>query len=581
VPNSDAEKEGKEGGEGRGEEEKEGGEGEKEAGGYAHSSSSSTTKRASRIRTEEFNEASPGGVANTTNKFTEDDSPDEAAEGYLNPPQDQEEEEEVIRVSGKRRKALEDSHNPVKVRRRKLREWYSFEKSGFSPPTAMMMMNLVWGKMGSHVPLDAVWQAILGVTDQYQRSHINADEYDDMCEQLKILLGDHLTTASERIRYTARGEGEEEVVVSGFEAGQIQSVTEFRFFLYRHWSLFEAMYHSPYIASKIPVWQAQGTVKLKELLAKTGVPLYQCNQVYTSMAPLLRDHFRVQILKDDLKTEYNLQTPGITYNSFFRYNSFKNAVGASDVVYAATSLLEMFRSEDYNSSESKEVNPDGSIAASVERESAIGGVIRQVAFNEAYDCLGIHAKSLLEKGIASALAVQRIIVKRAAVMLEAHESIVRLNRLYFAYVRQTNSKASDSAPGYIAENEMDAPFSRPMVLQRLGHFIIEVKRNLPKGQGRWAGRKGLLPLILIAEKRDTFLVVGISPLLCSQGAGDLSAKDHHAIKIITNFRQYFKLAAKEIKSKPLKECKSLIYSIVYSFYSSINENQFIHLFATN
>ena len=50
----------------------------------------------------------------------------------------------------------------------------------------MMMMNLVWGRAGANVPLDLVWQAILGVTDQYQRTHISSEYYEEVCANLRV-----------------------------------------------------------------------------------------------------------------------------------------------------------------------------------------------------------------------------------------------------------------------------------------------------------------------------------------------------------------------------------------------------------
>ena len=56
----------------------------------------------------------------------------------------------------------------------------------YAAPTAMMMMNLVWGRSGANVPLDLVWQAILGVTDQYQRAHITDEYYEELCHNLRV-----------------------------------------------------------------------------------------------------------------------------------------------------------------------------------------------------------------------------------------------------------------------------------------------------------------------------------------------------------------------------------------------------------
>jgi cell division control protein 45 len=208
-----------------------------------------------------------------------------------------------------------------------------------------------------------------------------------------------LALAADRVRYTV-GLGEEETAVAGAEAGHIKEVSEFRFFLYRHWSIFDAMYHSPYIASKMPVWQAQGTTRLKELLAKMGIPLYQCEQSYAFMAPGLKEHFRQQITNESVKAEYNLQSPDVTYRSFFRYNGFKNPVGASDVVYATSALLEMFSSAPSSSATAD--NADSTAAAGAE------GVERQAAFNEAYDCLSMQSEGLLKKGVQCALTLQRV-----------------------------------------------------------------------------------------------------------------------------------------------------------------------------
>lgn len=39
------------------------------------------------------------------------------------------------------------------------------------------------------------------------------------------------------------------------------------------------------------------------------------------------------------------------------------------------------------------------------------------------------------------------------------------------------------------------------------------------------GRKNVLPLILCSEKKNSYIIVGISPLGTTRGAGDLSEED--------------------------------------------------------
>jgi len=45
---------------------------------------------------------------------------------------------------------------------------------------------------------------------------------------------------------------------------------DYRLMLWRHWSLFEAMYHSSYVATKLGIWRQEGKRKLNELLLKMG-----------------------------------------------------------------------------------------------------------------------------------------------------------------------------------------------------------------------------------------------------------------------------------------------------------------------
>jgi hypothetical protein len=96
-----------------------------------------------------------------------------------------------------------------------------------------MMMNLMAGRWGNDISLDIIWQAILGVTDQYQRARITEEAYLEYCASLKLQLAQHLASASDRVRYTV-GEGDEAVVARGAKTGHIEEGPEFRFMLYRY-----------------------------------------------------------------------------------------------------------------------------------------------------------------------------------------------------------------------------------------------------------------------------------------------------------------------------------------------------------
>lgn len=50
----------------------------------------------------------------------------------------------------------------------------------------------------------------------------------------------------------------------------VRATEELRFTLFRHWTLYDAMYHSSYVANKLGIWRERGRKKLTGLLAKMG-----------------------------------------------------------------------------------------------------------------------------------------------------------------------------------------------------------------------------------------------------------------------------------------------------------------------
>jgi hypothetical protein len=141
-------------------------------------------------------------------------------------------------------------------------------------------------------------------------------------------LGDHLTTATERVRYSVQDTTINQlaatdpnrvmttnVSIGGCQNGNIVTTDEYRFPLYRHWTLENSMLHSSYVACRFPVWKADGRDQLKQLLAKIGIKKMQCEQNYNSMIPELREHFYSQLVNNHkmIVVPYKLVNPGITF----------------------------------------------------------------------------------------------------------------------------------------------------------------------------------------------------------------------------------------------------------------------------
>lgn len=50
----------------------------------------------------------------------------------------------------------------------------------------------------------------------------------------------------------------------------LQKEDEYRFMLLHHWSLYDSMYHSGYVASKLAVWRDFGRRRLNNMFARMG-----------------------------------------------------------------------------------------------------------------------------------------------------------------------------------------------------------------------------------------------------------------------------------------------------------------------
>lgn len=77
-------------------------------------------------------------------------------------------------------------------------------------------------------------------------------------------------------------------------------------------------------------------------------------------------------------------------------------------MHAASSLLEMFSSDEHLSLSMEVAQSSAAGAGAGSGSVGSKGALRQVAFNEAYDCLGMQSESLLKKGILTALTLQRV-----------------------------------------------------------------------------------------------------------------------------------------------------------------------------
>ncbi|CBJ26130.1 conserved unknown protein [Ectocarpus siliculosus] len=391
-------------------------------------------------------------------------------------------------------RARRQAHDAEVTRRQRIRQYYNGATHGSASAVQLFAMAMQLNKDTN----DLLWLAIVGLTDQYIHQRIDQEIYHMVVAQLQ----QHVVAKNSKTSLeTSSADGKTLVPVS--EMGRITCDMEFRFMLHRHWSLYESMYFSNFVASKLNVWNSNGRHRLEEFLAKMGFSLEQCKQKYPFMSCQLRKRLRDQIEK--YAEDYGLQD--VFYGSYQRYCGFKNPLSAADMVYCITALAEHKDLVGVTT----EQGPGDSTGVEEDEEGWID------SFNTAYDALSGKSPMLLKQGLSLSMSLQRAVVQQAVTMMEKR-SLTLFKHFRYAFIRSSETD--------------ERLFTQPMALRKLAAFLIDVHRE----NGRWAGDKAR-PLVIMAERVSTYLVVGVT---CPKIAGTV---------IKNRFGACFQLAAQQIQAR--------------------------------
>lgn len=170
--------------------------------------------------------------------------------------------------------------------------------------------------------------AVLGLTYQYTTSRISRDTYDAF----------HAIYFDEVARLNPPPPPDTAIKSMNPDDLSIRTTDELRFMLFRHWTLYDAMFHSSYVASKLGIWKERGRKKLTGLLAKMGFSILQTQQPYPHMDMDLK---RMLVRKlNDIAPEYGLVE--LSYPSFMRcYGYVSQPLSAADAVEGISALLDV------------------------------------------------------------------------------------------------------------------------------------------------------------------------------------------------------------------------------------------------
>jgi cell division control protein 45 len=436
-------------------------------------------------------------------------------------------------------------------RRNRLRQYYSCG-SYYGSPAAYTAYTIASQLRFQEIG-DLLWLACVGVTDAYVHSRLDVAGYSALAMQLRnicqgLFPNDEFsrvsnTTYSEHLLGTDANQLTR-IAFSG--NGRILTEPDFRFFLLRHSSLYDAMVYSDYVSTRLQLSTATGMHRLREMLAKMGFSLEECQQPFAFMKSSLRRQLQSKFR--DYAEEYGLVN--FEYTSFFRITGYQSLLSACDTSYAVTALLEC----------------DAAVGTSLKNGSTDDEERLLKTFNIAFDALNsnqspplslsglsgegntlsylvnggkLTGSSGLGAGICLAMNLQKSIFATASSLVERN-ALIRLSHFRYAYITCTSQGENEivgpenvnSENSRSEENEIDHIFAKPLALTRLAQYLMDMHRE----NGKWTGNKAR-PLVLMAEKprSKSFLVVGYE---FPESAGDL---------VRNRFGKNFELAAQSMK----------------------------------
>jgi cell division control protein 45 len=167
------------------------------------------------------------------------------------------------------------------------------------------------------------------LTYQYTTSRISREKYDDY----QSIYYDEVFRLNPGPNTENKG-----TLTLNPDDQSIRTADELRFMLFRHWTLYDAMYHSSYVASKLGIWKERGRKKLTGLLAKMGFSIPQTQQPFPHMDMDLKKTLTQKL--NDVAPEYGLVE--LSYPSFMRCYGYRSQpLSAADAVEGISALLDV------------------------------------------------------------------------------------------------------------------------------------------------------------------------------------------------------------------------------------------------
>lgn len=249
-------------------------------------------------------------------------------------------EEDAYYGAQRKRMREDEVRRSRKQSRRIIAEYYSSGSYfGQSVSCTVFQMSVALG----HVTVDTVWFGIVGLTHSYLAGRISNASYakyftlfHDQSDRLTGPAGTSYQLSSFSDDFSPKSQPHETTAISNADTAIVSQQNELKLMLYRHWSLWEALFFSPYVATKLGIWREKGRQKLSNFLAAIGFPQTEYTQPYSDMSLGFRRTLAAQLQVKG--PQYGLRN--MTFKSFYRQYGYRCRLSASDVAYSLSALLD-------------------------------------------------------------------------------------------------------------------------------------------------------------------------------------------------------------------------------------------------
>lgn len=214
-------------------------------------------------------------------------------------------------------------------------ETYYGQGSGYGKPSSLLLFDSA--RSLGYEDSSLAWLAIVGLTDHLLQQRIDSQKYGEWYAMLEDTVA--ALSSSGGASQPGDGGGADGGLrnVEAAERAQVVKADDYRFALLRHWSLYDAMMFSGYVATRLQTWRDKGRQNLELLLAKMGFPLRQARIRYSSMKPYFWAALKPRL--ESHASEHNLNKDQLLFASFeLRYQN-EVRLSAADMVAALTALL--------------------------------------------------------------------------------------------------------------------------------------------------------------------------------------------------------------------------------------------------